>query len=660
MLTWSNATLASPVAGLIRAHKAIHSDADAAILQRAYDVAERMHEGQFRKSGDAYITHPLAVARIVADLGMDTTTLVAALLHDTVEDTSYTMRELRADFGQEVALVVDGVTKFDKVFYGDVAESETIRKMIVSAGQDVRVLVVKLADRLHNMRTLDARSDNSRRRIARATQDVLVPLCDRLGIQVLKRDLEDTVLKALEPETHARLSAYVLHRPEWMAYLQAFVSLAQDSLRSSKIPGRVLGRPRHLFSVWKDTVAGGYDEPHDPPRIVVIVSGPETDCYTALGALHGQWRPVPGRFKDFIASPKNNLYRSLHTTVIGPDNEHVEVMIRTETMHRNAEFGIAAAYRFPTRERGTGLARLTRPVGARGAGSRSGGPRQTGVRDAARHDGVAAGAPRANPDHTDLVAAGAGEPALLAGAAADGPGPDGGRAPAGRTPGPHGHARAEHLTWLHRVVQWQRETIDPVQFLESLRCDLAEAQIHVFSAGKRLLLPAGATPVDVAYALAEVNPAHLVSATVNGRLAPLSSALGDGDTVDVHTADVVDPTGPDGSPLGPSREWLSFVRTSEARLRIMRWLEENDEAHHEPPMSIAAKVRVGQAALALAMHARERGLAEPTPLVRVAAELGFPDPDALFAAVAEQRHTADEVIDRMIEWTERRAKEQTS
>jgi GTP pyrophosphokinase len=225
-----------------------------------------------------------------------------------------------------------------------------------------------------------------------------------------------------------------------------------------------------------------------------------------------------------------------------------------------------------------------------------------------------------------------------------------------RGPGPHGHSRAEHLSWLHRVVQWQRETIDPVQFLESLRCDLAEAQIHVFAAGERLLLPAGATPVDVAYALAGVDPAHLVATSVNGKLAPLSSPLADGDTVEIHTADVSDPTGPDGNPLGPSPEWLTFVRTSEARLRITRWLEENDEEGLEPPpMSIAAKVRVGQAAVALALHARERGLAESTPLFGVATELGFPDPDALFAAVAEQRHTADEVIDRMIEWTERRA-----
>jgi GTP pyrophosphokinase len=208
-------------------------------------------------------------------------------------------------------------------------------------------------------------------------------------------------------------------------------------------------------------------------------------------------------------------------------------------------------------------------------------------------------------------------------------------------------------------VQWQREAIDPVQFLESLRCDLAEAQIHVFAGGERLLLPAGATPVDVAYALAGVNPAHLLAASVNGKLTAISSPLADGDTVEIHTADATDsddPTGPDGNPLGPSPEWLTFVRTSEARLRITRWLEENNEEGQEPPpMSIAAKVRVGQAAVALALHARERGLADSTPLFVVAAELGFPDPEALFAAVAEQRHTADEVIDRMIEWTERRA-----
>ncbi|MBX6752182.1 MAG: HD domain-containing protein, partial [Micromonosporaceae bacterium] len=227
-----------PVEYLIRTHRRLHPRADARELRRAYEVAARMHEGQFRKSGDPYITHPLAVAQILADLGMDTTTLVAALLHDTVEDTSYTLEELRSDFGNEVALLVDGVTKFEKAFYGDDAEVHTIRKMIVAADADVRVLIVKLADRLHNMRTLDARSPASRVRIARATQDVLIPLCERLGIQILKRELEDCVLAATEPDAYRRLQAWVAHRPEWTAYTDAFITKVEAAMRAAKIKAR--------------------------------------------------------------------------------------------------------------------------------------------------------------------------------------------------------------------------------------------------------------------------------------------------------------------------------------------------------------------------------------------------------------------------------------
>ena len=307
-----------------------------------------MHRGQIRKSGDPYITHPLAVAQICAELGMDTTTLVAALLHDTVEDTSYTLEALHGDFGPEVAHLVDGVTKFDKAFYGKVAEAETIRKMIVAAGKDVRVLVIKLADRLHNMRTLDARSPASRARIATATLDVLVPLCDRLGIQALKRDLDDVVLYHLEPDAYARIDEHVQQPPrlERLPRRRDRQGAGARCAAARSTP-RCTARPRHYYSIWKDTVAGGHAVPLDLPRIAVVVDGPETDCYAALGAIHGQWRPVAGRFKDFIASPKNNLYRSLHTTVTGPDGRLVEVLIRTEAMHRYAEYGVATGYRYP-------------------------------------------------------------------------------------------------------------------------------------------------------------------------------------------------------------------------------------------------------------------------------------------------------------------------
>src|SRR3954447_4583354 len=359
-------SIADPVSVLIRVHRRVHSDADAALIRRGYEVAERHHRGQMRKSGEEYITHPLAVAQILAELGMDTTTLVAALLHDTVEDTAYTMSELRDDYGAEVSLLVDGVTKFEKVLYGDSAEVETIRKMIVLAGADVRVLVVKIADRLHNMRTIDARSRASQARIARATQDVLIPLCDRLGIQALKRELEDSVLAALEPETYWVLRRWVGYRPDWTAYTDEFIQNTATLMKAEKIGARVVSRPRHLYSIWKDSFAEGYTEPYERPRLAIIVTGAENDCYTALGAVHSTWRPVPGRFKDFIASPKNNLYRSLRTAVIGPHGRAVEILIRTDAMHQNAEYGIAGAFR-PRRGPGAHSAR-GRSRGAAGVG----------------------------------------------------------------------------------------------------------------------------------------------------------------------------------------------------------------------------------------------------------------------------------------------------
>jgi GTP pyrophosphokinase len=500
---------------------------------------------------------------------------------------------------------VDGVTKFDKAHYGQVAEAETYRKMIVLAGEDVRVLIVKLADRLHNMRTLDARSPASRARIARATQDVLVPLCERLGIQALKRDLEDCVLESLEPDAYQTIRQHVTNRPEWNAYLDRFILDAQSALRADKIPAKVWPRPRHAFSIWKDTVAGNHAIPFELPRIVVIVNGSETECYTALGAIHGRWRPVPGRFKDFVASPKNNLYRSLHTTVIGPSAQPVEVLIRTEAMHRNAEFGIIAAFRFKD---------VTGTDGAPAGRGRSGGRRgrvvspNRGGSQTPRRSTVERVRSRLSPN------------------------------------------RAEHLAWLHRVVEWQREAIDPVRFLESLRCDLAESQLHVFAGGTRLLLPEGATPIDVAYAMGDHVGERCIAATVNGRLSPISSPLEDGDVVEVHTAGPDDRTTADGEPIGPSREWLGFVRTPRAQLQITRWLDQHEEVDPEqaPPLPISAKVRIGATAIRIVLRRRERGLASDVPLHEVATGLGYPDLDALLVAVADHKLSADTVVDELI------------
>ncbi|HEY6748182.1 MAG TPA: HD domain-containing protein, partial [Mycobacteriales bacterium] len=331
---------------LISAHVCQHPQADVLTLERAYAVAEELHRGQRRKSGEPFITHPLAVATILANLGLDTTTLVAALLHDTVEDTGYTLTQIQQDFDLEVAHLVDGVTKLDKVRFGADAEAETLRKMIVAGGRDLRVLVIKLADRLHNMRTLRFQPIHKQERIARATQDVLVPLADRLGIHVLKRELEGLCFPVLQPAEAAVAAEVDRARRQRRAAIAAQVAaeLAPD-LRDARIAATVSERPRHLYSAYRTSRerGGSGAELLDSTRILILVpDGAPADCYATLGLVHGRWRPVPGRFKDHIAVPKFNLYQSLHTTVLGPDGEPVDVLIRTESMHRVAEHGVAA------------------------------------------------------------------------------------------------------------------------------------------------------------------------------------------------------------------------------------------------------------------------------------------------------------------------------
>ncbi|MEE6260537.1 RelA/SpoT family protein [Plantactinospora sonchi] len=558
-LSWPSAE-DDPVTRLARAHRAVHPNADVGVLRRGYAIAESMHRGQFRKSGEPYITHPLAVAQICAELGMDTVTLVAALLHDTVEDTRYTLQALTGDFGPEVAHLVDGVTKFDKAFYGKAAEAETIRKMIIAAGKDVRVLIIKLADRLHNMRTLGVRSPASRARIAGATQEVLVPLCDRLGIQALKRDLDDVVLQHLEPEAYELIDEHVKNRPHWAAYLDDVVNQTRVVLRRDKIVATVQPRPRHYYSIWKDTVARDQTTPFDLPRIVIVVDGPDTDCYAALGSIHGLWRPVAGRFKDYIAAPKNNLYRSLHTTVIGPGERVVEVLIRTSTMHRSAEYGIAADFRYPR-------------------------------------------------------------------------------------PGVDGANSAEQLDWLQRVLNWERETADPAQFLQSLRCDLAETQIQVFAEGRQIVLPSGSTPVDLAYELGPDRGDHCLAAKINGRLAPLSSELEEGDVVEIFTeTDAQSELDLAVAPPGPRREWLGFVKSPHAQMQINRWFAD----HQEPGISISDKVRLGRATIGLTLRKHNRGLASDLPLRQLAEQQGYPDLETLLVAVVDRTIEPDTVVEQLI------------
>ena len=333
---------------LFRTVRANHPKADLALLERAYVTAEKWHGTQMRKSGDPYITHPLAVTTILADIGMTEPTLVAALLHDTVEDTDYTLDQLREEFGDEVARLVDGVTKLDKVKYGDSAQAETIRKMIVAMARDIRVLVIKLADRLHNMRTVRYVKQSTQERQATESLDIYAPLAHRLGMNTIKWELEDLAFATLHPKVYDEIVRMVADRaPSRDQFLAEVVDQVDSDLKDAKVKATVTGRPKHYYSIYQKMILGGreFTDIYDLVGLRVLVEE-DRDCYAVLGVLHSRWNPVLGRFKDYVAMPKFNMYQSLHTTVIGPQGKPVEIQIRTRAMHRRAEYGVAAHWKY--------------------------------------------------------------------------------------------------------------------------------------------------------------------------------------------------------------------------------------------------------------------------------------------------------------------------
>ena len=333
---------------LIKTVRGTHPKADVRLIERAYESAAYWHRDQKRRSGDPYITHPLAVATILAELGMNTETICAALLHDTVEDTPYTLTELRGEFGEDIAALVDGVTKLDKVKYGESAEAETVRKMVVAMSRDIRVLVIKLADRLHNMRTLRYLPREKQERKSREVLEIFAPLAHRLGMNTVKWELEDLAFATLYPKRFDEIVRLVSARaPRREAFLQEVIQDVNGDLREAKIKASVTGRPKHYYSIYQKMIAKdvGFDDIYDLVGIRVLVDS-VLDCYAALGTIHARWNPVPGRFKDYIAMPKFNMYHSLHTTVIGPGGRPVELQIRTWDMHRVAEYGVAAHWKY--------------------------------------------------------------------------------------------------------------------------------------------------------------------------------------------------------------------------------------------------------------------------------------------------------------------------
>ncbi|MBA2812592.1 RelA/SpoT family protein [Streptomyces sp. KM273126] len=541
-------------------------------IERAYQVAERWHRGQKRKSGDPYITHPLAVTTILAELGMDPATLMAGLLHDTVEDTEYGLDQLRRDFGDQVALLVDGVTKLDKVKFGEAAQAETVRKMVVAMAKDPRVLVIKLADRLHNMRTMRYLKREKQEKKARETLEIYAPLAHRLGMNTIKWELEDLAFAILYPKMYDEIVRLVAERaPKRDEYLAIVTDEVQSDLRAARIKATVTGRPKHYYSVYQKMIVRGRDfaEIYDLVGIRVLVDTVR-DCYAALGTVHARWNPVPGRFKDYIAMPKFNMYQSLHTTVIGPNGKPVELQIRTFDMHRRAEYGIAAHWKY----------------------------KQEAV----------AGASKVRTDVPKAPSGKAGKDA----------------------------AAINDMAWLRQLLDWQKETEDPSEFLESLRFDLSRNEVFVFTPkGDVIALPAGATPVDFAYAVHTEVGHRTIGARVNGRLVPLESTLDNGDLVEVFTSKA---TG-----AGPSRDWLGFVKSPRARNKIRAWFskERRDEA-----------IEQGKDAIARAMRKQNlpiQRILTGDSLVTLAHEMRYPDISSLYAAIGEGHVAAQNVVQKLVQ-----------
>jgi guanosine-3',5'-bis(diphosphate) 3'-pyrophosphohydrolase len=550
VLPWRRSAHAVPddVRELVDLYKSKHPKADTTLLTRAYTVAAEAHEGQVRRSGDPYIVHPLAVATILAELGLDASTLAAALLHDAVEDTGISLADVTRDFGPEVAAMVDGVTKLDRVRFDskEAQQAATMRKMLVAMAKDVRVLLIKLADRLHNMRTIAALPREKQERIAQETIDVYAPLAHRLCIGGIKWQLEDLSFATLYPKRYAEIEQMVSSRaPERDIYLSQVVEMVKGRLAEVKVDGEVSGRPKHYWSIYEKMVVKRreFDEIYDLVGLRVLV-GSVKDCYAALGTIHSTWKPVQGRFKDYIAMPKFNLYQSLHTTVVGPQGKPIEVQIRTKDMHQRAEYGVAAHWNY--KESG--------PVADVG--------------------------------------------------------------------------------WLRRIVDWQEETEDPREFMESLKLDLDQDEVFVFTPkGDVVTMALHATPIDFAYAIHTDVGHRCIGARVNGRLVPLDSELKSGDRVEIFTSKV------EGA--GPSRDWLQVVVTPRAKNKIRHWFSRSrrEEA-----------VESGREELVKFMR-REglpvQKLANSAVLAKVAVDLNYTDLEALHQAIGENHVSAQSVAQRL-------------
>jgi guanosine-3',5'-bis(diphosphate) 3'-pyrophosphohydrolase len=527
---------------------------DTSIIEQAYNFAARAHAGQYRISGEEYINHPLETAYILAELGLDITTVVAALLHDVVEDTGVTLSDIEKTFGEETALLVDGVTKLSRIEFKskEDAQAEYLRKMFFAMAKDIRVILIKLADRLHNMRTLNYQNPQKQREIAQETLDIYAPLAHRLGIFRFKWELEDLSLKFLVPEVYYELvSRLKVKRKEREQYVQSLIDQIRAGLDRLGIEADIAGRPKNLYSIYNKMLKQGkdLDEIYDKIAIRVIVNSIR-ECYGILGVIHTQWKPLPGRFKDYIATPKPNMYQSLHTTLIGLGGEPFEVQIRTWEMHQTAEYGIAAHWRYK------------------------------------------------EGSHSD-------------------------------------RDFEEKLSWLRRTLEWQQDVKDTKEFMESLKIDLFSATVFVFTPkGDVVELPAESCPVDFAYRVHTEVGHRCIGAKVNGRIVPLEYKLNNGDIVEILTSKQSN---------GPSRDWLNFVKTSQAKSRIKAWFRREQRQEN---------IIKGRDSLELELKRNNldfREFLKEERLLEIGRKFSLNRVEDLYAAIGDGAITTNQVIGKLTE-----------
>ena len=530
---------------------AYHPDADLALVRRAYAFSQRAHDGQLRKSGDPYFIHPVSVAGIISELKLDVASVCAALLHDVVEDTEVTEVDLEREFGHEVAFLVDGVTKLSKINFASKHDrtAESFRKLVVAMSRDIRVLVVKLCDRLDNMRTLEHMSDEGKERIATETMDIYAPLANRLGLARFRDELQDLSFKHINPDAHLDVSRSVdATAASRDAGIARVCQSLTGKLAQQGFACHVTGRSKHLYSIWRKLQERQctFEQVYDLTAFRVVMES-VSDCYAALGVIHSLWTPVPGRFKDYIALPKPNMYQSLHTTVFGPGHQRIEVQIRTHEMHGVAEHGIAAHWRFREKISG-GL------------------------------------------DPKD----------------------------------------AAQFAWLRQLMESQDELKDPAEFLESVKIDLFQDEVYVFTPrGDVRAFPRGATPIDFAYSIHTDLGDHCNGARINGGLAQLAYKLRNGDLVEILTS-------PDQR---PHKEWLDWALTAKARGRVRSYLRETQREK---------SMKLGRDLLEKELHLANISLVKieksPAEAGRLCEKLGYPRLEDIFVHVGYGKLKAQDVV----------------